>query len=78
MPAWVPCRRRAIDGEMSDAQKYEVRTLEQSTGRWVFRLVVVGDDDPSTWESDGKSYPTRQDAELAGRLAVAARLLRNR
>jgi hypothetical protein len=38
----------------------------------------VGADDPSAWESDGKSYLEREDAERAGRLAVAAKLFRDR
>jgi hypothetical protein len=59
-------------------EKYEVQLIEQPTGRWVYRLVVVGSDDPSAWESDANSYLTREDAERAGRLALAARLLRDR
>ena len=61
---------------MNDVPKYEVRAIEQPSGRWVFRLVAIGAD-PSTWESDGKSYLTQQDAERAGYLAVAAKLLRS-
>jgi hypothetical protein len=57
-------------------EKYEVQLIEQPTGRWVYRLVVAND--PSAWESDAKSYLTREDADRAGRLAVAARLLRDR
>jgi hypothetical protein len=61
---------------MSDT--YEVQLIEQPAGRWIYRLVVVGADDLSTWESDAESYLTREDAERAGRLAVAAKLLRDR
>jgi hypothetical protein len=57
---------------------YEVRVVERSDGRWIYRLVVVGADDSSAWESDGKSYLAREDAERAGRLAVAAKLWRDR
>jgi hypothetical protein len=57
---------------------YEVQLIEQPAGRWIYRLVVVGADDLSTWESDAESYLTREDAERAGRLAVAAKLLRDR
>jgi hypothetical protein len=57
-------------------ERYEVRTVEQSD-RWVFRIVLVGAADPSAWESDGNSYRTREDADCAGRLAVAAKLLRS-
>jgi hypothetical protein len=59
-------------------EKYEVQLIDQPNGRWVYRLVVAGADDPSAWESDAKSYLTREDADRAGRLAVAARLLRDR
>jgi hypothetical protein len=61
---------------MSDT--YEVQLIEQPAGRWIYRLVVVGADDLSTWESDAESYLTREHAERAGRLAVAAKLLRDR
>jgi hypothetical protein len=63
---------------MTDDPTYEVRTVQQIGGRWVFRLVEVGADDPSAWESDGKSYLTQRDAERAGRLAIAVKLLRSR
>jgi hypothetical protein len=58
--------------------RYEVRVVERSDGRWIYRLVMVGADDPCAWESDGKSYLEREDAERAGRLAVAAKLFRDR
>jgi hypothetical protein len=58
-------------------ERYEIRTVEQSD-RWVFRIVEAGAAAPAAWESDGKSYLTREDADRAGRLAVAAKLLRNR
>jgi hypothetical protein len=57
-------------------EKYEVQLIEQPDGRRACRLVAVGADDPSAWESDGKSYLTREDAERACRLAIAARLPR--
>ena len=63
---------------MNDDPTYEVRTVQQLGGRWVFRLVEIGAGDASTWESDGKSYLTQMDAERAGRLAVAVRQLRRR
>jgi hypothetical protein len=63
---------------MTDDPTYEVRTMQQFGGRWVFRLVEVGVGDPSAWESDGKSYLTQLDAERAGRLAVAVKELRSR
>jgi hypothetical protein len=58
-------------------ERYEIRTVEQSD-RWVFRLVEAGVAEAAEWESDGKSYRTREDADRAGRLAVAAKLLRSR
>ena len=61
---------------MGDA--YELQVAEQTSGRWSYRLVVVGAADLSAWESDGKSYLTRADAERAGRLALAAKLLHGR
>jgi hypothetical protein len=57
-------------------ERYEIRTIEHS-GRWVFRLVEAGVGDAVKWESDGKSYLTREDADRAGRLAIAAKLLRS-
>jgi hypothetical protein len=42
----------------------------------MFRIVEVGVAEPAPWESDGKSYLTRDDADRAGRLAIAAKLLR--
>jgi hypothetical protein len=57
-------------------ERYEIRTIEQS-GRWVFRLVEAAVADAAKWESDGKSYLTREDADRDGGLAVAAKLLRS-
>jgi hypothetical protein len=39
---------------------YEIRTVEQSD-RWVFRIVEAGIAEPAAWESDGKSYLTREE-----------------
>src|SRR5262245_8150479 len=60
-PPWQPHHRQRYIGEMDS--RYELRVVERSDGRWIYRLVVVGADDPSAWESDGKSYLEREDAE---------------
>jgi hypothetical protein len=67
---WQPDDRRAICLGMES--EYDVQVVEQPDGRWIYRLVVVGADDPSAWESDGKSYLEREDAERAGRLCREA------
>jgi hypothetical protein len=54
--------------------RYELQVIERPDGRWNYRLVAIGADDPSTSESDGESYLGRDDAERAGRLAIAAKL----
>jgi hypothetical protein len=61
---------------MSD--EYEIQIIEQPGGRWIYRLVVAKAADPSAWESNGKSYLTRDDAERAGRLALTAKRSRSR
>jgi hypothetical protein len=61
---------------MGDA--YELQVAEQPSGRWRYQLVAVGAPDSLAWESDGKSYLTRADAERAGRLALAAKLFQGR
>jgi len=68
---------RRLNGICGMGDGYELQVLERPDGRWNYRLVVIGADDPSTWESDGKSYLGREDAERAGRLAIAAKLLRS-
>jgi hypothetical protein len=59
---------------MSD--DWETTIFQQQDGRWSYRLIPVGD--PTRWESNGQSYLTREDAAWAARLAMAAKLLREK
>jgi hypothetical protein len=60
---------------MSD--DWESTITQQPNGRWTYRLIPVGGD-PAQWESDGHGYLTREDADRSARLALAAKLLRQR
>jgi hypothetical protein len=58
-------------------ERYEIRTVEQSD-RWGFRIVVAGAAaDAAARQRDGNTHRTREYADRAGRLALAAKLLKD-
>jgi hypothetical protein len=68
---------RAVRWSVAMRDDYEPSIIQQPDGRWIYRLIPVGGD-PAKWESDGHSYLTREDAARSARLALAAKLLRQK